>query len=127
MPTSIPAFIFGFGLAGAANLETPVSLSNNEKKCGTDGVKSILIKLVFYKLTETSGRSMAKMRKLQPRMKSLQETYKGNREELSRHMMDLYKREKVNPAAGCLPILIQMPFFFAFYWVLIESVEIRQA
>lgn len=88
---------------------------------------TILIKLVFYKLTETSGRSMAKMRKLQPRMKSLQETYKGNREELSRHMMDLYKREKVNPAAGCLPILIQMPFFFAFYWVLIESVEIRQA
>ena len=88
---------------------------------------TILIKLVFYKLTETSGRSMAKMRKLQPRMKALQETYKDNREELSRHMMDLYKREKVNPAAGCLPILIQMPFFFAFYWVLIESVEIRQA
>ena len=70
---------------------------------------------------------MAKMRKLQPRMKALQETYKDNREELSRHMMDLYKREKVNPAAGCLPILIQMPFFFAFYWVLIETVEIRQA
>jgi len=88
---------------------------------------TFLIKLVFYKLTETSGRSMAKMRKLQPRMKALQETYKDNREELSRHMMDLYKREKVNPAAGCLPILIQMPFFFAFYWVLIESVEMRQA
>lgn len=88
---------------------------------------TFLIKLVFYKLTETSGRSMAKMRKLQPRMKALQETYKDNREELSRHMMELYKREKVNPAAGCLPILIQMPFFFAFYWVLIETVEIRQA
>jgi len=88
---------------------------------------TFLIKLAFYKLTETSGRSMAKMRKLQPRMKALQETYKDNREELSRHMMALYKREKVNPAAGCLPILIQMPFFFAFYWVLIESVEIRQA
>jgi YidC/Oxa1 family membrane protein insertase len=88
---------------------------------------TILIKLAFYKLTETSGRSMAKMRKLQPRLKALQEQYKDNREELSRHMMELYKREKVNPAAGCLPILIQMPFFFAFYWVLIESVEIRQA
>ena len=88
---------------------------------------TFLIKLVFYKLTETSGRSMAKMRKLQPRMKALQETYKDKREELSRHMMELYKREKVNPAAGCLPILIQMPFFFAFYWVLIETVEIRQA
>jgi len=88
---------------------------------------TFLIKLAFYKLTQTSGRSMAKMRKLQPRMKALQETHKDNREELSRHMMELYKREKVNPAAGCLPILIQMPFFFAFYWVLIESVEIRQA
>ena len=90
-------------------------------------ITTLLIKLVFYKLTETSGRSMAKMRKLQPRMKALQETYKDNREQLSRHMMELYKREKVNPAAGCLPILIQMPFFFAFYWVLIESVELRQA
>ena len=90
-------------------------------------ITTLLIKLAFYKLTETSGRSMAKMRKLQPRMKVLQETYKDNREQLSRHMMELYKREKVNPAAGCLPILIQMPFFFAFYWVLIESVELRQA
>ncbi len=90
-------------------------------------VVTLFIKLAFYKLTAASGRSMAKMRKLQPRMKALQETYKDNREELSRHMMDLYKREKVNPAAGCLPILIQMPFFFAFYWVLIESVEMRQA
>ena len=90
-------------------------------------IVTMLIKLAFYKLTATSGRSMAKMRKLQPRMKALQETYKDKREELSRHMMDLYKREKVNPAAGCLPILIQMPFFFAFYWVLIETVEIRQA
>ena len=90
-------------------------------------IVTLMIKLAFYKLTATSGRSMAKMRKLQPRMKALQETYKDNREELSRHMMDLYKREKVNPAAGCLPILIQMPFFFAFYWVLIETVEIRQA
>jgi YidC/Oxa1 family membrane protein insertase len=86
-----------------------------------------MIKLVFYKLTATSGRSMAKMRKLAPRMKSLQERHKDDRQALSAAMMDLYKREKVNPAAGCLPILIQMPFFFAFYWVLIESVEMRQA
>ena len=90
-------------------------------------ITTFLIKLLFYKLTEISGRSMAKMRKLQPRMKALQETYKDNREQLSQHMMQLYKREKVNPAAGCLPIVIQMPFFFAFYWVLIESVELRQA
>ncbi len=88
---------------------------------------TILIKLVFYKLTESSGRSMAKMRNLQPRMKALQARYKDDRQALSQAMMDLYKREKVNPAAGCLPILIQMPFFLAFYWVLLESVEMRQA
>jgi YidC/Oxa1 family membrane protein insertase len=88
---------------------------------------TLLIKLAFYKLTATSGRSMAKMRKLAPRMKALQEKHKDDRQALSQAMMELYKREKVNPAAGCLPILIQMPFFFAFYWVLIESVEMRQA
>ena len=87
----------------------------------------LYIKLVFYKLTETSGRSMAKMRKLQPRLQALQERYKDDRQQLSQSMMELYKREKVNPAAGCLPILIQMPFFLAFYWVLLESVEMRQA
>jgi len=88
---------------------------------------TILIKLAFYKMTEASGRSMAKMRNLQPRMKALQERYKDDRQQLSQQMMELYKREKVNPAAGCLPILIQMPFFLSFYWVLVESVEMRQA
>lgn len=90
-------------------------------------IVTVIIKLAFYKLTATSGRSMAKMRELQPRMKALQERYKDDRQALSQAMMDLYKREKVNPAAGCLPILIQMPFFLAFYWVLVESVEMRQA
>jgi len=88
---------------------------------------TLLIKLAFYKLTATSGRSMAKMRKIAPRMKALQERFKDDRQGLSQAMMELYKKEKVNPAAGCLPIIIQMPFFFAFYWVLIESVEMRQA
>ena len=88
---------------------------------------TFLIKLAFYKLTESSGRSMAKMRQIQPRMKALQDRYKDDRQALSQAMMELYKREKVNPAAGCLPILIQMPFFLAFYWVLLESVEMRQA
>jgi len=88
---------------------------------------TVLIKGVFYKLTEASGRSMAKMREIQPRMKALQDRYKDDRQALSQAMMELYKREKVNPAAGCLPILIQMPFFLAFYWVLLESVEMRQA
>jgi YidC/Oxa1 family membrane protein insertase len=86
-----------------------------------------LIKLAFYKLTESSGRSMAKMRNLQPRIKAMQERYKDDKQAQSQAMMELYKREKVNPAAGCLPILIQMPFFLAFYWVLLESVEMRQA
>jgi YidC/Oxa1 family membrane protein insertase len=88
---------------------------------------TFLIKLAFYKLTESSGRSMAKMRNLQPRMTALKERYKDDKQAHSQAMMELYKREKVNPAAGCLPILIQMPFFLAFYWVLLESVEMRQA
>jgi YidC/Oxa1 family membrane protein insertase len=90
-------------------------------------VVTILIKLVFYKLTESSGRSMAKMRNLQPRIKAMQERYKDDKQAQSQAMMELYKTEKVNPAAGCLPILIQMPFFLSFYWVLLESVEMRQA
>ncbi len=88
---------------------------------------TLLIKLVFYKLSETSGRSMARMRQMQPRMKALQERYKEDKQALSTAMMDLYKKEKINPAAGCLPMLVQIPFFMAFYWVLLESVEMRQA
>ena len=88
---------------------------------------TFLIKLVFYKLTASSGKTMAKMRKLAPRLKSLQERYKDDKQALSQAMMELYRKEKVNPAAGCLPMLIQMPFFLSFYWVLIESVEMRQA
>ncbi len=90
-------------------------------------IVTLMIKLLFYKLTEKSGRSMAKMRKIAPRLKAVQERHKDDREALSRAMMDLYKREKVNPAAGCWPMLIQIPFFIAFYWVLLESVEMRQA
>ena len=70
---------------------------------------------------------MAKMRNVAPRIKAIQERYKDDREQLGRQMMELYKREKINPLAGCLPILIQIPFFFAFYRVLLESVEMRQA
>jgi YidC/Oxa1 family membrane protein insertase len=88
---------------------------------------TFLLKLLFYPLSEASGKSMAKMRTLGPRIKNLQETYKDDREKLGRAMMELYKREKINPAAGCLPMLIQLPVFLAFYWVLLESVEMRQA
>jgi YidC/Oxa1 family membrane protein insertase len=86
-----------------------------------------IIKLLFYKLTEKSGHSMAKMRASAPRLKAIQERYKDNKTEQGRATMELYKREKVNPIAGCVPMLIQMPFFLAFYWVLLESVEMRQA
>ena len=88
---------------------------------------TFLLKLVFYPLAETSGRSMAKMKLIQPRLKQIQETYKDDRQKLGQAMMELYKKEKVNPAAGCLPQLVQIPVFIAFYWVLLESVEMRQA
>lgn len=88
---------------------------------------TLLLKLLFYPLSEASGRSMAKMKALAPRIKNLQENYKDDREKLGREMMALYQREKVNPVAGCLPILVQIPVFLAFYWVLVESVEMRQA
>ena len=88
---------------------------------------TLLIKLAFYKLSETSGRSMAKMRTVAPRLKALQERHKDDREGQARAMMELYKREKINPVAGCLPVLVQIPFFLSFYWVLLESVEMRQA
>ena len=88
---------------------------------------TFLLKLAFYPLAQYAGKSMARMRVLAPRMKQLQETYKEDREKLGRAMMDLYKTEKVNPMSGCLPMLIQMPVFLAFYWVLLESVEMRQA
>jgi YidC/Oxa1 family membrane protein insertase len=90
-------------------------------------IVTFLIKLAFYRLTAASGRSMAKMRALAPRIKAIQERYKDDREQLGRQMMEIYKREKINPLAGCLPILIQVPVFIAFYWVLLESVEMRQA
>jgi YidC/Oxa1 family membrane protein insertase len=88
---------------------------------------TLVLKLIFYPLSEASGRSMAKMKQLQPRLKNLQETYKDQRDKLGQAMMELYKKEKVNPAAGCLPMLVQIPVFIAFYWVLLESVEMRQA
>jgi YidC/Oxa1 family membrane protein insertase len=88
---------------------------------------TFLLKLAMYPLSEISGRSAAKMKQLAPRMKALQEQFKDDRTKLGQATMELYKKEKINPAAGCLPLLIQMPVFLAFYWVLLESVEMRQA
>jgi YidC/Oxa1 family membrane protein insertase len=108
-----------------------VALSWVHKLTGNWGVAIILVtfllKLLFYPLSEASGRSMGKMKTLQPRIKNLQETYADDREKLGRAMMELYKREKINPVAGCLPIIIQIPVFIAYYWVLLESAEMRQA
>jgi len=88
---------------------------------------TILVKLVFFHLSATSYKSMARMRKLQPKMLELRERYGDDRQKLSQETMDLYRKEKVNPLGGCLPILIQMPVFLALYWVLLESVELRHA
>ncbi|MDS4019106.1 MAG: membrane protein insertase YidC [Candidatus Competibacter sp.] len=88
---------------------------------------TILIKLAFYKLSETSYRSMANMRRLAPELTRLKELYGDDKQKMNQVMMDLYKREKVNPLGGCLPILVQIPVFIALYWVLVESVQMRQA
>ena len=88
---------------------------------------TVLIKLVFYKLSETSYRSMANMRKLAPRIQALRDRYGDDKQRLNQAMMEIYQKEKINPLGGCLPILIQIPFFIALYWVLLESVELRQA
>ena len=88
---------------------------------------TIVIKALFYPLSAASYRSMGKMRKLQPRLQTLKERYKDDRQKFQMEMMALYKKEKVNPAGGCLPMLIQIPVFIALYWVLLESVEMRHA
>lgn len=88
---------------------------------------TIVIKAIFYPLSAKSYRSMAKIRMLQPRIKRLQETYKDDRQALGKKTMEMYKEEKVNPLSGCLPMVIQIPIFIALYWVLLESVELRQS
>ena len=88
---------------------------------------TVMIKAVFFKLSETSYRSMANMRKLAPRLQQLKERYGDDRAKLNQAMMEIYKKEKINPLGGCLPILVQIPVFIALYWMLLESVELRQA
>jgi YidC/Oxa1 family membrane protein insertase len=88
---------------------------------------TFLIKAVFYKLSEASYRSMARMKKLQPKLQSLKERHGDDRAKMGQATMELYKKEKVNPLGGCLPMIIQIPVFIALYWVLLESVELRQA
>lgn len=90
-------------------------------------ILTLIIKLAFFYPSAVSYRSMAKMRKVSPKMQQLKELYGDDRQKMSQEMMKLYKKEKVNPMSGCLPILIQMPVFISLYWVLIESVELRHA
>jgi YidC/Oxa1 family membrane protein insertase len=88
---------------------------------------TVMIKALFFKLSATSYRSMANMRRVQPKMADIREQYADDKQKQSQAMMELYKKEKINPMGGCLPILVQMPVFIALYWTLMESVELRHA
>jgi len=88
---------------------------------------TMLIKGIFFPLSAASYRSMARMRAVAPKLAALKEQFGDDRQKMSQAMMELYKKEKINPLGGCLPILVQMPVFLSLYWVLLESVEMRQA
>lgn len=88
---------------------------------------TILIKVIFYPLSAMGFRSMARMRTMQPRLMALKDRYGSDKQRLNQAMMELYKTEKINPLGGCFPILIQIPVFLALYWVLLETVDLRQA
>lgn len=88
---------------------------------------TLLIKAAFFKLSATSYRSMAQMRELAPRLQAMKEKFGDDRQKMQAAMMELYKKEKINPMGGCLPILVQIPVFIALYWVLLGSVELRHA
>ena len=88
---------------------------------------TVVVKALFYKLSESQYKSMAGMRRLMPKMQQLKESYSDDKMKLQQATMALYKKEKINPFGGCLPMLVQMPVFIALYWVLLESVELRHA
>jgi len=88
---------------------------------------TVLIKASFFKLSAASYKSMANMRRVQPKMVAIREEFAEDKQKQSQAMMELYKKEKINPMGGCLPILVQMPVFIGLYWMLMESVELRQA
>ncbi len=87
----------------------------------------VLLKIAFYWLNASAYRSMAKMKAINPKVTALRERYKDNPQQMQQEMMRIYREEKVNPLGGCLPIFVQMPFFIALYWVLLSSVEMRNA
>ena len=106
-------------------------LTRIDSVVGNYGISIVLltvcVKALFYKLSETQYRSMAGMRRLMPKQQQLKESYGDDKMKLQKATMDLYKKEKINPLGGCLPMLVQMPVFIALYWVLLESVELRHA
>merc|ERR1712000_148787 len=87
----------------------------------------LMVKIAFFQLNAKAFTSMANMRRVQPKLMELRERYADDRQKQSQAMMELYKKEKINPIGGCLPMLVQMPVFIALYWVLMESVELRHA
>ncbi len=127
----------GFDLTLDYGILTPISeplfwlLSMFHKLSGNWGVAiillTLLVKAVMYKLSEAQYRSMAKMKKFAPKIQDIRERFGDDRERMQKAMMDLYKKEGFNPLAGCWPLLVQFPVFIALYWVLLESVELRQA
>jgi YidC/Oxa1 family membrane protein insertase len=88
---------------------------------------TILIKLVFFPLSAASYKSMARMKEVQPRLMTMREQYKGEPQKLNQAMMEMYKQEKINPLGGCFPIVVQIPVFISLYWMILESIELRQA
>ena len=90
-------------------------------------ILTLLVKLAFFHLSATSYKSMARMRKVQPRISAIRDRYGSDKTQMNQKMMELYREEKINPLGGCLPIVVQIPVFIALYWVLLESVELRQA
>ena len=90
-------------------------------------ILTLFIKLVFYNVSEANFRSLAKMKKLNPRIQAINENFKDDATAKNQAIMDLYKQEKVNPLGGCLPMLLQIPFFIALYYVLIEAIQLRHS
>jgi YidC/Oxa1 family membrane protein insertase len=88
---------------------------------------TVLIKLLFFPLSAASYKSMAKMKLVQPRLMEMKERFKGEPQKLNQAMMEMYRKEKINPLGGCLPVVVQIPVFIALYWVLLASVEMRGA
>jgi YidC/Oxa1 family membrane protein insertase len=106
-------------------------LDNFNKLLGNFGLAilalTVVVKILFFPLANAGFRSMAKMKKVQPQMEALKKAHGDDPQKLQQHMMELYKREKVNPVSGCFPILIQIPVFFSLYKVLFVTIEMRHA